>query len=200
MVSSDPEWLLWREQYKIHSRSVSHQLSALTQAISQIDDVSTKVADLTTMAEQLQTQDNAEQQRVVNLETDANQQRRFYERIQADNDKLKERIVHLVQDANQQDQINAMNSQADSELETKLEKLRGDFINVIEAVETMQATTKVEGDKQKKEYMEIKAQMEAFLSSTVQEYLPLTGREQRDLASLFPIGNLKTSFTIITTH
>ena len=187
-MSPDPEWLLWREQYKIHAKSISDQLSTLTQATSQFEDVSTKLIDLTTKVEQLQNQDDAKQKQIASLEKEVNQQRRLHEDLQAENERLRDRILHLVQEANQQDQINAMNMQATSGLQVKIKKLKGDFANVIEALGTMQATTKLERDNQRKEFLDMKAQMEAFLASTAQEYSPSTGRGQKDLAGLFPIG------------
>lgn len=193
MASPDAEWLLWREQYKIHSKSVSHQLITLTQATSQIEDVTAKIADLATSRDRLQAHNDALNERIISLEKNANQQNKLNEHLQADNDRLTYRMVHLEQDANQQDQINAMNSQAKGELEVKLEKLKGDFVNVIEAVGTMQATTKAESEGQRKQIAEMKVQMEGFMNIPAQRHLASAGRGPRDSAGLFPAGKLRVS-------
>jgi len=188
MASPDPEWLLWREQYKSHSKSVAHQLHSLNQATSQIGDVTTRIADLAARSDFLQAQNDVLKQRVLSLEKDANQQDKLNEHLQADNHKFRDRIVHLEQDASQQDQINAMNSQAKGKLKEKLEKLKGDFVNVIEAVETMQKTTTAEREGQRKTVAGMRTRMEAFMATAPFNHPTSTGSELRNLASLFPTG------------
>ena len=168
MASPDPEWLLWREQYKIHSKSVSQQLSTLTQNLSQIEDVATKLDDLSSRTCDIETENETFKNRITRLEQNLKQQSKINERLEADNEAFKRRIVNLEQEANQQDQINALNSHAKDELEEKLAKLKGDFLNVIEAVGTIQETAKVERERLRKESAEMRMQVEDIVSGAAQ--------------------------------
>ena len=188
MASPDSEWLLWREQYKIHAKSVSQQLSSLTQVTSQIENVTTKNAELVARSDHLKAENGAIRERIVSLEKNLSQQDKLNERLQTENDTLRDRVVRLEQDANQQDQINAMSSQANDDLQTKLEKLKGDFINVIEAVGTMQATTRAERESQRIKLTEMKAQMEAFIAAGPQGYPTQASSDAKDIEGLCLTG------------
>ena len=210
------EWLLFREHYKIQSKDVSHQLESLSRTISPIKEVISKTANLSVSIDLIRAQNDAFEERITSLEKDLGQQntlnerlqadheklinrtehleQHFHqqvelnERLQADNVKLTSRMVHLEQDANQQDQINALSSHAQDDLKEKLAKLKGDHVNVIDAVTMMQETSMAEKAKLKKDWQDMKAQMEAFLTAPIQRKPRLEHKAQGDPTALFPPG------------
>ena len=183
---TDPEWLLWREQYKIQSRSFSKQLSSLTQATSKITDATEQVSELAAGSERLNEGISNLENQISHLQKDLYQQDQLSKHLGSENDVLKKRVLHLEQDANQQDQINAMSSQAKGNLERELGSLKRDHMNVIEAVGTLLENAKAERAGQRKELETMKAQMNAFTADVPQQSIAPTGREARDLAGLFP--------------
>ena len=211
-----PEWLLFREHYKIQSKDVSHQLESLTRIISPIKEVISKLANLSAGSDVLQAENHAFKEHITSLqenlgqhnelndrlqadndklisrtehlEQHVNQQSQLNERLQADNVKLTSRMVHLEQDANQQDQINAMNSLAKDDLEEKLAKLKGDHVNVIEAVTMMQETSKIEKEKLNKDWVDMKARIEASLTTSVHRDPSSEGRAPGEFTAPFRPG------------
>ncbi|KAL6715865.1 hypothetical protein ACLMJK_006826 [Lecanora helva] len=179
MTGPDSEWLLWREQYRIHAKSVSQQLASLAQNLPKIEELTSKFANFSTSKDDLQTQITSLEERISSLQKSADQQIKLNESLQNENTELRRRTVHLEQELNQQDQINAMNSHAVSTLEEKQNKQKADFLNVIEAVSMMQATAKHERETQKKQLDEMRAQMEAFIAAPVQRYPVPGGREPK---------------------
>ena len=188
MASPDPEWLLWREQYKIHSRSILEQLSFHDQGVKQIGEVTTDLANLISQSNELQAQNDTLRKRIATLEENNNRHQKPDERLMSENNRLRDRIVRLEQDANQQDQINAMHSEAKGDLELKLKKLKADFVNVIEAVGTMQKTTRAEREGQRKELLDMKERLEACVPITAQKHPPRN--TFTDCPGVVPYGKL----------
>ena len=164
MAPPKEEWQLWAYRFETELKKLNGRTDANFQSTEQVSLHAEQVKDLAISIEHLQEQHNT----------------------------LQDRVRQLEQEANQQDQLNARKSQEQQKLESKNATLKSEFDNVLSAVEGMERLSRAEREQSKMEMQALRAQVKDLLAHGNMDMKPSTGSGSRGLLQRTQITDTST--------